>query len=94
MQQERRDVRRVSIAHVQRIAVHRYYQSIPALSLFQDDMPSFSTGLHVLGGWPMVIILSIVLSLSAVVGDLAESILKRSLSVKDSGHVLPGIGGD
>jgi len=27
------------------------------------------------------------------VGDLAESVLKRSLTVKDSGQVLPGIGG-
>ena len=28
-----------------------------------------------------------------MVGDLAESVLKRSLEVKDSGQVLPGIGG-
>ena len=34
-----------------------------------------------------------VLALAAMVGDLAESVLKRSLEVKDSGQVLPGIGG-
>ncbi|MCH7226374.1 phosphatidate cytidylyltransferase [Haloferula sp. A504] len=62
-------------------------------ALFQDDMPNFSAGLHVLGGWGLVIGLSIALALVAVVGDLAESVLKRSLSVKDSGQVLPGIGG-
>ena len=28
-----------------------------------------------------------------IVGDLAESVLKRSLEVKDSGNFLPGIGG-
>ena len=60
---------------------------------FRDDMPSFATGLHVLGSWTHVIILSIVLCLLAVVGDLAESVVKRSLSAKDSGHMLPGIGG-
>ncbi|MCW1886227.1 phosphatidate cytidylyltransferase [Luteolibacter flavescens] len=62
-------------------------------ALFKEDMPSFATGLHVLGGWPHVIVLSIVLCLLAVVGDLAESVVKRSLNVKDSGQMLPGIGG-
>jgi len=33
------------------------------------------------------------LSLAAVAGDLAESLLKRCVSIKDSGHSLPGIGG-
>lgn len=38
-------------------------------------------------------ILALVLAPVGVLGDLAESILKRSLEVKDSGHVMPGIGG-
>lgn len=59
----------------------------------REDMPSFAAGLHVLGPWPNVIVLSIVLCLLAVVGDLAESVVKRSLNAKDSGHMLPGIGG-
>ena len=62
-------------------------------AFFREDMPHFAAGLHVLGGWPNVIVLSIVLCLLAVVGDLAESVVKRSLNVKDSGHMLPGIGG-
>ena len=62
-------------------------------ALCHDDMAGFATGLHVLGGWPNVIVLSVVLSLLAVVGDLAESVIKRSLGAKDSGNMLPGIGG-
>jgi phosphatidate cytidylyltransferase len=62
-------------------------------ALFKEDMPHFATGLHVLGSWGHVIVLSIVLCLLAVVGDLAESVVKRSLNVKDSGQMLPGIGG-
>lgn len=62
-------------------------------ALCHHDMPGFATGLHVLGGWPQVIGLSVVLALLAVVGDLAESVVKRSLGAKDSGNMLPGIGG-
>jgi phosphatidate cytidylyltransferase len=38
-------------------------------------------------------VLAGLIALGAVVGDLAESTLKRSLKAKDSGHVMPGIGG-
>lgn len=37
--------------------------------------------------------LALLIGLVAVAGDLAESILKRSLEVKDSGSLMPGIGG-
>ena len=49
--------------------------------------------LSVLGGWYHVVILGVILALLAVVGDLAESIIKRCLNAKDSGQTLPGIGG-
>ncbi len=49
--------------------------------------------LFILGNAWTVAILTAGLSLLAVVGDLAASILKRSLNVKDSGQILPGIGG-
>jgi len=39
------------------------------------------------------VILGIILSLAAVVGDLIESIFKREAGVKDSGKSFPGIGG-
>lgn len=44
------------------------------------------------GGW-ILALLGLVIALGAVAGDLAESLLKRSLATKDSGQVLPGIGG-
>ncbi len=62
-------------------------------ALGHEDVAGFATGLHVLGGWPQVIVLSVVMALLAVVGDLAESVVKRSLGAKDSGNMLPGIGG-
>ncbi len=38
-------------------------------------------------------ILGVLIGIAAVIGDLGESIIKRSTGVKDSGSVLPGIGG-
>ena len=43
--------------------------------------------------WTHAIVLGLLLGFAAVIGDLAESIVKRSTGVKDSGHFLPGIGG-
>jgi phosphatidate cytidylyltransferase len=39
------------------------------------------------------VILGVLLSMAAVVGDLIESIFKREAKVKDSGRWFPGIGG-
>jgi phosphatidate cytidylyltransferase len=39
------------------------------------------------------IILGVVLSSTAVIGDLIESLFKREAGVKDSGNFFPGIGG-
>lgn len=48
----------------------------------------------VLGGSLRIwVSLSIVVSLSAVVGDLVQSMIKRSFNEKDSGDIIPGHGG-
>src|SRR5256884_6029204 len=43
--------------------------------------------------WTHATVLGLLLGVAAVLGDLAESIIKRSTDVKDSGNLLPGIGG-
>lgn len=43
--------------------------------------------------WPAALTLGLVLGTAAVLGDLAESLLKRSAGRKDSGRTLPGMGG-
>lgn len=53
----------------------------------------FRGHLGVLGGWGHVMLLGLLLAVLAVVGDLAESVIKRALNAKDSGRMLPGIGG-
>jgi phosphatidate cytidylyltransferase len=43
--------------------------------------------------WLHAVTLGVLLSASAVVGDLIESLFKREAGVKDSGRFFPGIGG-
>ncbi|MEI8038660.1 MAG: phosphatidate cytidylyltransferase [Verrucomicrobiota bacterium] len=54
---------------------------------------AFPAPLAVLGSARHVIALGLLLAVLAVIGDLAESVLKRALGAKDSGRMLPGIGG-
>ncbi len=54
---------------------------------------AFPAQLAFFQSWSHVIILGFLLAMFAVIGDLAESIVKRAFNAKDSGRLLPGIGG-
>ena len=45
------------------------------------------------GPWWGGLVFGAALALSATVGDLGESLIKRDLGIKDMGHLLPGHGG-
>ncbi|MGH9392811.1 MAG: phosphatidate cytidylyltransferase [Terriglobales bacterium] len=50
-------------------------------------------GVAIWQGAPWLVPLAVVLNLAAQLGDLVESLFKRSAQVKDSGALLPGHGG-
>lgn len=47
---------------------------------------------HVIEDWKWLVIAGIII-IAGTYGDLIESLFKRSIEIKDSGHILPGHGG-
>jgi phosphatidate cytidylyltransferase len=60
--------------------------------VLQPAVPSFYSQLGALG-WPVLLLGVLFLAAMSVVGDLTESLVKRSAGAKDSSQLLPGHGG-
>ncbi len=69
--------------------VGAFIGSFGAAALLLSTMPEKLAPIN----WMHGMILAPVLCATAITGDLAESVLKRCVAIKDSGRTLPGIGG-
>ncbi len=63
--------------------------TILTLSIPSTLMPTMEGPLS----WSLALVYCVLISLAGLVGDLAESLLKRDAGVKDSSSWLPGLGG-
>ena len=63
-----------------------------ALIVFYLVAPQL-TGQSSAASWWLIILFAIAVTAAGVLGDLAESMLKREGGVKDSSRWLPGLGG-
>jgi phosphatidate cytidylyltransferase len=83
---------------IPRVSPHKTWEGFGGAILFSTGasllFAHFAGPERLVGMNPLhAITLGVLLSVAAVVGDLIESLFKREAGVKDSGRLLPGIGG-
>jgi phosphatidate cytidylyltransferase len=67
--------------------------TVVASSAFVTAFVDFGPGIFEDGGRVNAVLLGLVVALAATFGDLAESLIKRDLAIKDMSSLLPGHGG-
>ncbi len=81
---------------------HRFFPQISPKKTLEGAIGGFVTGVIAVAllGYGLVrlniavgLILGVLIVLAATFGDLAESVIKRQVGVKDSGQIIPGHGG-
>jgi phosphatidate cytidylyltransferase len=81
---------------------HKMAPTISPHKSWEGAAAGFVTGVMAAAAWgvlrlgrlePALLLLAAATAAAAQVGDLVESMLKRGVGIKDSGHVLPGHGG-
>jgi phosphatidate cytidylyltransferase len=64
-----------------------------SVGYFQGLVPWVLAETRPNSGWLGLVCLGILIGVFGIVGDLIESVVKRSVEAKDSGRLLPGLGG-
>jgi phosphatidate cytidylyltransferase len=67
--------------------------TVVASSAFVTAFVDFGPGIFKEGGRVNAVLLGLVVAVAATFGDLAESLIKRDIGIKDMGSLLPGHGG-
>jgi phosphatidate cytidylyltransferase len=85
-----------------RFGRHKMAPTISPKKSWEGSVAGFVTGVGAAAVWsvwrlgrlsPQLLAVAAVTAAAAQAGDLVESMLKRGVGVKDSGHLLPGHGG-
>ena len=83
------------------IGKHRLFERISPKKSWEGFFGGFifsiaagaATSLYIQEGWLQWAVLGAIVSIAATLGDLIESLIKRTVGVKDSGNIMPGHGG-